>query len=174
MIPLKRWEGDQFVLMDYDFNVIDHNPTPGVQAKWAQLEIRSVQHTGTNFLNQLLRNHGWISRASHYLPVNRSGFLISPIRRPEDVWVTWCSSERKEDFFEVWSLFNQTYLDNDELIIVPVDTDDREDHLSKLSERLKCNIKTNWEPVESRPHRNFIERDLSDIYNLEVVRKYYG
>lgn len=173
---LKRYTAgrEDWVLLDEDFNVLegkDHR-----SARWAQLEIRSVQHTGTNFIHKVLMDAGWNCRATHWTNANvkDTGLMISPIRNPKDVWVTWCSRDRQEDFNHMWSLFNQVYLENPNLFIVPVDTEDREDYLNLLSQRLKCDLKTDWTPVESREHKNYMDRDLSNIYELPVVRKFYG
>ncbi len=171
---LKRYDGDQIVLLDDEFNIVGLNDPRTSKAKWAQLQVRSVQHTGTCFLHDLLRENGWYVRTTHFNPVNREGFLISPIRNPEEVWKTWCSQERREDFEQMWNLFNDTFLNNPDLHIVPVDTEDREDHLKKLGQRLKCNLKTNWKPVNTHVRKNFKERDLTSIYDLPVVRKFYG
>jgi len=173
---LKRKHGDSFVLVDQDLNVIDWNPPDHTSARWVQLDVRSVQHTGTDFLHGILMDAGWNCRVTHWTKANAKdpGLLISPIRKPEDCWVTWCSRDRKEDFYEMWSLFNQVYLENHNLMIVPIDTEDRDEHLQRLSERLKCELKTDWSPKNSRPHQNYKERDFSDIYELPIVRRFYA
>lgn len=175
MVPLKRRQGDSFVLLDDAFNVIDEHPKNGVQAIWAQLQVSTVQHTGTNFVAKLLTDAGWTVRATHWTAQNvlDKGFVISPIRDPWKTYVTWVSRNRNDSFFGQWQLFNQAYLTNPDLYILPIDTADRCDYLMHLSERLKVQLKTDWKPVESRPHKTVKPTDLSNVYDLPVVKKFY-
>lgn len=171
---LKRYDGDQIVLLNQDFDIIGLNDPRKSKAKWAQLEIRSVQHTGTCFLHELLKKNGWYVRARHFGVAE--GFTICPIREPKMAYITWKSRGRKEDFLTQWEKFNRAFIENDDLHVIPVDTDDREGYLSKLGERLKCHLSTDWRPVESRPRLEVdIDYDLlQKVHELSVVRKFYA
>ena len=174
--PLKRYDGDQIVLIDEDFNIKGFNDPHKSKARWAQLQIRSVQHTGTGFIDDMLSKAGWKVRTTHYTEstVKDRGLIISPIRNPYDCYVTWISRKRTEDFFQTWRWFNEMYLENPDLIVVPIDTEDREDHLQNLCKKLKCHIVTNWKPVNSEPREDVKPINLDEIFKLDVVRKYYG
>lgn len=180
MLPLKRHYRDSFILMDHDYNVIDWNPTPGVPAIWAQLELKSVQHTGTNFLNKVLTDAGWTVRATHWAAKNLydKPFTISPIRNPWDTYVTWISRRRNDSYLGQWLLFNAAFEALDDLYIVPVDTEDRDYYLNLLSQRLKCELTTDWKPVESQRRipvekTNYVRQILHRVYQLPVVKKFY-
>ena len=173
----KRYEGDQIVLLDEDYNVIGLNDPKASKATWAQLQVRSVQHTGTHFVYELLRKFGWDARCMHFTKENKeSGFIISPIRDPRKCYITWISRKRKENFLEQWKLFNEAYLTNKDLYVIPIDTIDRDQRLEELSNKLKCHLKTNWKPVGSREHVEVdIDKDvLEEVYSLPVVRKFYA
>lgn len=173
----KRYDGDRVVWIDDEFTIIGPND-PHVSTPWYQLEIRSVQHTGTNFLDQLLRDNGWYVRATHWTSKLREGLTISPIRDPWMTYVTWISTRRNESYLGQWKLFNEAYLNNPDLWIVPVDTQDRDEHLQALAERLKCSLTTDWKPQNTH-ERLPVERTdkvndlLNEVYNLPVVRKFY-
>ena len=164
--------------LDKEFNVVYRGPYrkpyyDGVQ--WAPLQVRSVHHTGTDFINKVLKDAGWNeTRSCHWDADRRSeGLMISPIRNPSDSYITWESRGRTEDFFLLWKIFNKAFLKNKDLFIVPVDTSDRQDWLDKLSSRLKCKLKTDWKPVNSQPRKEVEKIDLSEIYKLPVVEKFY-
>lgn len=173
---LKRRHGDSFVLLDESLNVVDWNPKPGVEAKWAELDIISVPHTGTNFLNKLVTDAGFMTVRCHHWQkkdLDKEGLILSPIRDPWKTWITWQSRNRQDDFFESWFLFNQVYQENPYLFILPIDTPAKFDYLKMLSCMLKVDIQTDWSPVESQPHKEVVKKDLSAIYNLSVVKKFY-
>ncbi len=179
---LKRYTPgrETFVLLDKDYNVIG----PGdkyTHARWAQLNVYSVQHTGTNFIHKVLMDAGWNCRVTHWTSANVEidGIVISPMRDPWKTYITWVSRQRKEDFLGQWKLYNKAFVRNPNLYIVPIDTEDREEHLSRLSKKLKCELNTDWKPVESR-NRVPVERTeavnkiLDEVYSLPVVRKFYA
>ncbi len=140
------------------------------------IQIYSVQHTGSRFIKSILLNHGWdFVDVKHYQkPYFTNGLCISPIRRPEDVYITWQSRGRIEDFYQAWFNFNETYLNNPDIWLVPVDTSNRDTYLRALSTRLECDLKTDWKPVGCGPRKHVESINLSEIYNLPIVRKFYA
>jgi len=139
-------------------------------------QIYSVQHTGSRFIKSILLNHGWgFVDIKHYQKQYFTDQLcISPIRNPRDAYISWQSRGRCEDFYQAWFNFNETYLNNKDLWIVPVDTHDRGLYLNALSDRLEVDLKTNWKPVGCG-QRNKVEYiNLSAIYNLPVVKEFYS
>lgn len=173
----KRYKGHgdkTVILLDDEYNVIGENDRHNSKAKWARIEVLSVQHTGTQFICKVLNDAGWMDlNVHHYGAPRAAGLVVSPIRDPFDTWVTWCSRDRKEDFFTAWRQFNEMYQSNPDLYIVPVDTLSRQMYLNLLASRLKCELKTDWEPVSSSDHKNFKLIDLTEIYELPVVKRYY-
>jgi len=100
--------------------------------------------------------------------------VVSPIRDPWDVYVTWYSRDRDiAEMFDEWYWFDDAYRRQIPLI-VPVDTADRETHLDTLSKRLKYSFTTDWSPVESMARKIPPKIDLSGIYELPVVKRFYG
>lgn len=171
----QRQDGQDFVLLDADYNVIDRQEGRSFRNyPSAKLSVHSVYHTGTNFIAKLLRKAGWMSvGACHWVAVPKDeGFVISPIRDPWATYVTWQSRGRTEDFYGLWERFNRAYENNPELMICPVDTDDRQVYLDALSEKIHCELPTDWSPVESGPRKSVGWVDLSDVYNLPVVKRF--
>ncbi len=142
-----------------------------------QVSILSVKHTGTNFLDQLIKEYLGPVRAAHWShsrPDKLPKIVVSPIRNPQDVYTTWYSRGRfGPEFFKEWQVFNEAFLLGIPTI-VPVDTPDREFHLNKLSNRLGVDLQTEWVPVESQTRYPAPEIDLSSIYELEVVKAFYA
>jgi hypothetical protein len=177
---IKRYDGERIVLLDDEFNIVGLNDKHKSNAHWALLQILSVMHTGTNFLIDLLRNNGWYVKSNHWVAndMTLKSLVICPIRDPLKTYITWVSRNRKDDFLGQWTLFNQAYLNNPDLHIVPVDTQDRGSHLDALSTRLKCQLNTGWQPLGSGVRRDVEITDsaknlLTQVYNLPVVKKFY-
>lgn len=139
-------------------------------------QIYSVQHTGSRFIKSILLNHGWdFVDVKHYqTPYFTDGLCISPIRNPWDAYISWVSRGRCEDFYQAWHNFNETFLKNPDLWIVPVDTLNRDKYLRALSYRLDCDLSTDWMPVGCGPRKQVKNIDLTEIYQLPIVRKFYA
>ena len=182
----KRYAGhgdDSIVLLNDNLEVIGGDPSLGKRAKWYEIRLHTVQHTGTNFMMKVLNDAGWRYIQSYHWKRNRTpvpesryveDFVISTIRKPEDVYVTWVSRQRKEDFFEIWGLLNRAFENNPNLYIVPVDLPCRNLYLERLAKKLHCELKTDWEPVASGQRVEVEPIDLTEIYNLPVVKHFYG
>lgn len=142
-----------------------------------RISILSVKHTGTNFIHQLLREFIGEVRSSHYNSLESfttPEIIISPIRDPWRVYRTWYSRGRfGPEFFSEWNIFNEAWKTG-KVHIVPIDTEDKQKHLDGLSDILNTKLSTDWTPVESMTRYNPPEIDLSKIYNLEVVKHFYG
>jgi len=108
----------------------------------------------------------------HYTHWKGEGkFIISPIRDPYHVYRTWYSRGKfGPDFYKEWNRFNSA---RDSVHILPVDTNDREEHLKNLGEKMGLELKTQWKPIEHMERFEPPEIDLSEVYNLPVVREYY-
>lgn len=169
----QRSDGTGFALLDSGFRVLERSPTE-FQAPWYRLRVLSVEHTGTHFLDKLLRTGGFRDiSASHWGDHRDDGFVISPIRRPEDVYRSWVARGRMgERFWFSWLRFNERY-EAGNVFVLPVDTPDREKRLEALSERLRTTFTTDWEPVGCGPKVEVPDIDLSGLYALPVVRDFY-
>jgi len=151
--------------------------------KYSTYCIRSVPHTGTRFLSRLLDTHGIQLPDYHFweflpedLIAGYPGLKICPIRDPKMVYVTWASKKGKvmSMYYTAWALFNELYMSGEEVFVLPIDTPDREEHLKALSKRLEVDLKTDWTPVGSEPRLQVEIPDLSGIYRLDVVKKFYS
>lgn len=143
-----------------------------------KLRIHSVPSTGTHFLSELLKAHGFDNEFWHFKDVDplMPGQVFAPIRRPEDVYVTWYGRHHGDSFNWLlsWQAFNQAFEHNPQLFILPVDTDDRDIYLHWLSAILHTELATDWTPVNCSQRVQVDVPDLSDVYALPVVRKFYG
>lgn len=169
-MPKMRMEGKQFVILDDELDIVSrHRKVPG-NAVWHWVDICSVPHTGTNFLHQLISGAGFQCRTGHTF---RDGG-ICPIRDPWETYVTWVSRGRDTDLFEAaWREFDEAFHDLD-LFVLPIDTKKRELQLSNLERMLKVDLPTDWKAVESGERVKVTKKPLKRIYDLPLVKKYYG
>ncbi len=139
------------------------------------IKLFSVPHTGTYFLKGVLEDAGFKVHARHWEGWRLSGDLIvAPIRNPYDSFTSWVSRQRNQNFQEKWDMFNKAYESDQRMIIVPIDTHDRDVHLKRLSNFLNTDLATDWTPVNSAKVSDVGPVDLSDIYSLPVVKKFYN
>jgi len=124
----------------------------------------------------MLRNHGFDVTINHY-ELNGTppeGILISPLRDPWLNYVSHISKNRSYQLFkEAWIRFNEVYESGREMFLLPVDHKDRDKYLSKLSDHLGVELKTNWKPRGSGVRIKPDDIDLDEIYNLPVVKQFY-
>jgi hypothetical protein len=150
-----------------------------------RIVIRSVPHTGTHFMRVLLKKcipeaiieTQHYEQFSHYKNDHEKVY-IAPIRHPYLVWKSWESrgtgNDPHFDFFSCWKQFNDDFVnENMHIQLLPLDTKDRQVHLDNLSVLLGHKLITDWIPVSSKPHKEVKMTDLTDIYQLEVVRTFY-
>lgn len=140
--------------------------------------VKSVPHTGTNFLVKILeaaRCHIHIQHYADYRNIHevKEDFTISPIRCPWMQWVTHTSRKTQVGLIQSWLDFNERFLNDENLMILPIDTGDRQTHLDVISERIGVQFKTDWMPVGGKKREELIIPDLSWLYDLPVVKKYY-
>ena len=142
-----------------------------------RIAIVSVKHTGTNFMEAVVREAGFDTVAAHWSTYNKTrvSAIVSPIRNPLLTFRSWYSRNRfGGEFFKEWELFNQAWLDGKIAHVQPIDTEDRDEHLKKLSEVLGSTCVTDWKPVASGEHLDPPKTDISQVLNLEVVKHFYG
>jgi|TARA_R100000501_G_C2617966_1_gene111452 hypothetical protein len=133
------------------------------------VNIYSIPHTGTHFVQRLLG-----VKAKHVEGWKKTDeLIILPIRDPWTTYVTWVSRGRDQDFKEKWFLLNEIYETQDTLVL-PIDTKDREMQLSKISARIGKDLETDWKPINNGPRKEVEYIDLSDVYKLPVVDRFYG
>jgi len=135
----------------------------------------SVQHTGTHFMIKLLQGNGFCVNASHFGNSKVSGFTVCPIRSPRSAYRTWVSRGFKsEDFATQWERFNNAFLTNDQLFVLPIDTFDRAIYLEELGGLLGKVLSTDWKKVSSLPNGEVPYKDLTHICKLPLVEKFYA
>ena len=134
--------------------------------------VFSVPHTGTHFIKYMLEKNGFMPWVRHVNAWSGED-CICPIRDPYETYCTWVTRDRKQDFYEQWETLNRICTQGKGFVL-PIDTEDRGKRLIDLSLKLNREIKTDWNP-ENVTDRTKIRPvvDLSDIYNLQVVRDYY-
>ena len=141
--------------------------------------IISVKHTGTNFLQKLVKpilGDVEVCHWSNGSSVKRfSGYkILSPIRNPFDCFVTWYSRDRYGyEFIKEWNIFNEFFKSGKIAAVLPIDTLDKNQHLNKLSEVIGGGLITDWSPVESMQRHTPPKIDLSEVYNLPIVKHFY-
>lgn len=143
--------------------------------------LATVRNTGSNFLLSILEPH----YKRHYLTEDIDGEplwfshtendclglltqrieshppLIMTMRHPMDVAQSWVKREKALDreFRSMW--LNLIALSHREHYFVPVDTEDREERLQSLSERLEKPLKTDWKPVCATGNSNTAIKGMS-------------
>jgi hypothetical protein len=138
------------------------------------INIISIPYTGTHFIKNLLESAGLKVRARHVEAWEPTpDLIIAPIRNPLDVYISWISNERDQDFFKKWKDFNKMF-EEQNLFILPIDTEDRDCYLAELSSVLGVKLKTDWKPINQKVRRGVETVDLSEVYSLPVVRKFYN
>jgi len=154
--------------------------------KEQKVRVFSVPGSGTNSLLFILRNAGLGVHQRHYGAPPRQVFRdmtdwprASSIRRPEDNWVTFYAigHHNRFSFKQCWMEFNERFLKDEELLILPVDHPERDNYLNHMEEQLGVKLQTDWEPQNSRPEHNhdleISKEDMDFVYELEVVKKFY-
>ena len=140
-----------------------------------RVDLFSVPHTGTHFVQSLLKRYGVETDLRHYGDgvIPRNEVIVSPLRDPWMCWVTHYSRGRTLDqFYEAWIEFNR-YAQNPNVYLLPLDTNNRETYLANLSKRLNKRLSTNWIPVSGGERKKPDEIDLSEVYNLDIVKMFY-
>lgn len=99
--------------------------------------------------------------------------VIATIRDPQATKRSWLARKRDQDFDYMWHIFEQAYK-TQKMFILPIDTDDRQKQLDELSKLLGVKLLTDWKAENESNHDNQEFTDLSHIYKLSVVDKYYG
>lgn len=89
-----------------------------------------------------------------------SGVVVTTMRHPIDVYWSWRKRGRKVDerFKESWRYLFRIH-DEFEAYFVPVDSDNRDEHLARLSERVGVELETDWPRLNSRGE---IEKPLGE------------
>lgn len=146
---------------------------------------RTIQGTGTHFLYDLFQKSGVDADVHHWN--DKEDFGVSPvvatIRNPKKVYKTWKHNGYPlEVFEEMWSIFNQAYL-NGNVTILPIDTINRDEHLSNLSLVVGQALSTDWTPLnasksdtKNNPDEDKVKTDINFDYinDLPIVQNYYG
>jgi len=140
------------------------------------ITLFSVPHTGTHFLKKVLEDAGLTVKAKHWtgwLPVD--GLIIAPIRDPKRTLQSWKARKRVQDFTGLWELFDKAY-NSQNVFVLPIDTDNKDERLKELSKLLNVTLETDWAPLNVGPSSEHeeIKEDLTDIYKLKVVNDFYG
>ena len=149
--------------------------------------VYSVPHTGTHFSVDLLAQHGIITK-SHHFNINPRWLdnsrmttdfpKICPIRDPRAAWVTWNSREQRmtdgrvEVFFGMWKVLDEVCRRWD-VTVLPVDTPDRDKYLVELGAVFNTELKTDWTPKGSGYRKDVEPIDMTEIFNLPIVKKFY-
>jgi hypothetical protein len=139
------------------------------------IQLFSVPHTGTHFLKEVIESAGVPVKARHVEGWSMTDDLVvCPIRNPLDTYKSWIARGRDQDFTEKWNLLNTIYKEQQPLII-PIDTDERDRFLKMLGILLGKTLTTDWSPVNKGINKKQdVDVDLSDVYSLQVVRDFYG
>lgn len=103
------------------------------------------------------------------------GLIISPIRDPWMCYITHRTRKRDPEWYwKAWREFNQYYVSGYPMCIIPVDTQNRDLYLQQASKKLGVELTTTWRPAGSLPRKEQEPIDLTEIYSLPVVKKFYS
>jgi hypothetical protein len=140
-----------------------------------KLKVISVPHTGTHFIGKLFQTHGFQVEMKHVEAWGKSDDMIfCPIRDPKVTHGCWLKRGRQQDFLAKWKILDEIYR-TQKSFFLPIDTDDREEHLEELEKLLNVKFRTSWKPENSSCGPTApSDEDLSEVYELDVVKKFYG
>jgi hypothetical protein len=152
--------------------------------------ILTVPHAGTRFMRTLLSRHEagrtyvhtfWTDEAIEG-QINGTP-IISPLRDPYEVYCTWMArygSTRPETdrpmelCWERLAELDERY----DVFYLPLDVPSRSQRLKDLEALLDQPLSTTWEKVASfrpgKPRETPPEKDLQWIYDLPMVKQFYG
>lgn len=153
--------------------------------------ILSVPHTGTRSLIAIT-GYDYLHSYEYMTPqdvINRNGdgVLCAPLRDPREVWKTWyqrysgrtylMDPDHPKSMESAWR--GMAALDRRfDIVFVPVDAPERDDMLAILAKKMGQHLETDWLPVAARPEhkkqKEVPEKDLSWIYELPFVSRFYG
>jgi len=150
--------------------------------------VVSVPHTGTHTITAALHCN-YIHFHDVALPwsyVSLDKFVegkvfVCPLRDPADVWASWVAREesrfalRRELFDWNWVLLREISARYD-IHYIPVDRPDmRDECLLSLSGRVGRDLHTSWGRLNHHEsNKSPPTRDLSWIYDIDIVRSLYG
>ena len=148
------------------------------------IKLYTIQHTGTFFFKDLLKknnvpyNNGHLGDGIKELP---GDIILCTIRDPKQTYISTRSRGRyitdyeKNRFAQAWKELNELWLNakNTKTFFIPIDLPEKQKYLDALSKELGKELKTDWEPIGHRRHKNVSFIDLSSIYSLPVVKAFY-
>ena len=146
--------------------------------------ILSVPHTGTRFLKDLLKApHNHVTQANVKERIRAKPIVCVPLRDPRKVWESWVTRHNSgthspdELYFEYernWRLL-EGYDKLKHMYYLPVDHKDRELYLELMARVTNKDLVTHWDPVgHEEPNKAIPNVDLSEIYSLAVVKRFYA
>jgi hypothetical protein len=149
------------------------------------IKLYTIQHTGTFFFKDLLKKNNIKFNYSHLgegIKALPGDITLCTIRDPEQTYISTRSRGRyitdfeKHRFAQSWKELNELWLKSNttKTFFIPIDLPEKQQYLDALSKELGKEIKTDWEPIGHRRHKNVSLIDLSSIYNLPVVKAFYG
>ena len=131
------------------------------------VQIVSIPHNGTHFIEKLLREHNIPISAVCHITESQMGDIrtyediIIPLRHPEDVAESWAKRKQVRD----WDFMYNT------LPTIPAHLfflDDKQAALEKLSRHVNKQLKTDWTP-ENHIHAKASQMITEDQINRAVV-----
>lgn len=152
----------------------------------------TVRHTGTLFMVNVLRmynritprgqekpptlvcEHVYDTHMARFKPwLEKFSTVVIPLRDPTATAASWARrGEMSDHFFEMWR--NIQWFDQFEPFYIPIDLPDKQARLDALAEHLGVPLWTDWTPVNSSPRPPVPAPDVSAVYRLPLVRRFYG
>jgi len=150
--------------------------------------ILSVPHSGTNLLQRILEDHGFVAAQWHrgdggssyttthltdlgavQRALNTGLRAIVPLRHPYRVEESWRRrvKDLNDGYFEAWEILADRVMPRDPFVM-PVDVPDRDRHLRRLGEWLGTDLATDWPICGSRAGTHGLE--LAELNPSESVR----
>lgn len=154
------------------------------------ITVLTVPHTGTHFLASIFNNAKVPYVRSHYgvgrdhLDLDES-FIVSTLRDPVKTFKTWYYRNHLDkhgmQFIDCWLEYDW-YTKNENVFILPIDTQDREEKLKQLSNKIGLTLSTDWEPVSSMGDKPDLDKNsgvpvfylnaLEKVKKLSIVKRY--
>lgn len=147
------------------------------------IRLRTVPHTGTRFMMELLSRHLLNYNGRHYGKdkVGIVGDLVlTTLRHPVSCYETYVRCGNKiDEYYRAWHELNEAHYIEKDMWFIPVDIVHLRDRMLKqFGDRVGVELQTDWKP-KGHTERYFPapiipeDRVYTEIMELPMVRQFY-
>jgi len=159
---------------------VRHTGTIFLQSKFESVGYERVTLRGELKPFSVVVEHLYDGNMRHFKSwLGEKNTIVIPLRDPQTTLKGWIKRGEIGDSVPNHSHFNHQWknliaLDALNPIYIPIDTDDRQERLDALSERIGADLGSDWTPVNTSPLKAEDVPDVSYMYDWPVIRDFYG